>query len=113
LPGGLTAPQPSDVICDPACGTAGFLVTAGEVLRQRHPNLLHDASRREQLHQCMFHGFDLSLKRYKEVVHEAVEHRAPKEILAGRVALVNRAVHAFKRHQRDPTDSSAPQRLTN
>ena len=27
------------------------------------------------------HGYDLSLNRYKEVVHEAVEHRAPKEIL--------------------------------
>ncbi len=27
-------------------------------------------------------GYDLSLNRYKEVVHEALEHRAPKEILA-------------------------------
>lgn len=27
-------------------------------------------------------GYDLSLNRYKEVVHEEVEHRAPKEILA-------------------------------
>jgi len=27
-------------------------------------------------------GYDLSLNRYKEVVHEAMEHRAPKEILA-------------------------------
>jgi type I restriction enzyme M protein len=27
-------------------------------------------------------GYDLSLNRYKEVVHEVVEHRAPKEILA-------------------------------
>ena len=26
-------------------------------------------------------GYDLSLNRYKEVVHEQVEHRAPKEIL--------------------------------
>src|SRR3989440_10666861 len=34
----LTAPQPTDLICDPACGTAGFLVTAGEYLRERHPN---------------------------------------------------------------------------
>jgi len=33
----LTAPRPDDVICDPACGTAGFLVTAGEYLRERHP----------------------------------------------------------------------------
>src|SRR5579859_2835180 len=33
----MTAPKPSDVICDPACGTAGYLVAAGEVLRERHP----------------------------------------------------------------------------
>ncbi|MBI2801421.1 MAG: N-6 DNA methylase [Gammaproteobacteria bacterium] len=54
----LTAPQPTDVICDPACGTAGFLVTAGEYLRERHPNLLHDAKLREHFHHHMFHGFD-------------------------------------------------------
>ena len=28
------------------------------------------------------HGYDLSLNRYQEVVHEAVEYSAPKEILA-------------------------------
>lgn len=28
-------------------------------------------------------GYDLSLNRYREVVHEQVEHRAPREILAG------------------------------
>jgi type I restriction enzyme M protein len=27
-------------------------------------------------------GYDLSLNRYKEVVHEAIAHRTPKEILA-------------------------------
>ena len=27
-------------------------------------------------------GYDLSLNRYKEMVHEEVEHRPPKEILA-------------------------------
>ena len=54
----LTAPQPADVICDPACGTAGFLVAAGEHLRERHPNILHDAAQREHFHHRMFHGFD-------------------------------------------------------
>jgi len=54
----LTAPQPGDVICDPACGTAGFLVASGEYLRERHPNLLHDATLREHFHHRMFHGFD-------------------------------------------------------
>ena len=54
----LTAPQPTDVVCDPACGTAGFLVAAGEYLRERHPKLLHDAKLREHFHHGLFHGFD-------------------------------------------------------
>ncbi len=33
----MTAPQPSDEICDPACGTAGFLVAASEYVRDQHP----------------------------------------------------------------------------
>ncbi len=54
----LTAPQPRDVICDPACGTAGFLVTAGEYLRKHHPELLRDAKLKEHFHHHLFHGFD-------------------------------------------------------
>ncbi len=54
----MTAPQPTDIICDPACGTAGFLVTAGEYLRERHPNILHDKRLKEHFHHRMFHGFD-------------------------------------------------------
>ena len=54
----LTAPQPTDVVCDPACGTAGFLVAVGEYLRDRHPQVLHDAKLREHFHHRLFHGFD-------------------------------------------------------
>ena len=54
----MTAPGPKDVICDPACGTAGFLVAAGEYLRQRHPEILHDAKQKAHFHQHSFHGFD-------------------------------------------------------
>ncbi len=54
----MTAPQPADLICDPACGTAGFLVAAGEHLRERHPDILHDARQKKHFHQRMFHGFD-------------------------------------------------------
>ena len=54
----MTAPQPTDLICDPACGTAGFLVASGEHLRRRHPGLLHDAKLRDHFHHQMFHGFD-------------------------------------------------------
>nr|WP_315475953.1 class I SAM-dependent DNA methyltransferase [uncultured Undibacterium sp.] len=54
----LTAPTPKDVICDPASGTCGFLVAAGEYLREKHPEMLRDAAAREHFHHGMFHGFD-------------------------------------------------------
>jgi type I restriction enzyme M protein len=54
----LTAPTPADVICDPASGTCGFLVAAGEYLRERHPGLFSDAKAREHFHTGMFHGYD-------------------------------------------------------
>jgi type I restriction enzyme M protein len=54
----LMAPQPNDVICDPACGTAGFLVAAAEVLRTHYPNLLLDPKQRDHFHRGMFHGYD-------------------------------------------------------
>jgi len=54
----LTQPTPKDVVCDPACGTAGFLVAVGESLRRHHPNLLHHKASREHFHSGLFHGFD-------------------------------------------------------
>ena len=47
-----------DRICDPASGTRGIFVAAGEYLRERHPEALRDAKLKEHFHQRMFHGFD-------------------------------------------------------
>lgn len=54
----MTAPNPDDEICDPACGTAGFLVAASEHLRETHPSVLTDATQRQHFHHSMFHGYD-------------------------------------------------------
>ncbi|APH73425.1 type I restriction-modification system subunit M [Aquibium oceanicum] len=54
----MTAPSPRDVICDPASGTCGFLVAAGEFLRTHHPKMLMDKQSREHFHETMFHGYD-------------------------------------------------------
>ena len=54
----LTAPNAKDVICDPASGTCGFLVAAGEYLRDKHPEIFRDAAAREHFHHDMFHGYD-------------------------------------------------------
>ena len=54
----MTAPQPTDIVCDPASGTCGFLVAVGEYLRVHHPEIFPDARLREHFHHGMFHGFD-------------------------------------------------------
>jgi len=54
----MQAPQPADEICDPACGTAGFLIASGEHVRRTHPDMQHDAVQRKHFHNSMFHGFD-------------------------------------------------------
>jgi type I restriction enzyme M protein len=54
----MMAPTPKDVICDPAVGTAGFLVAAGEYLRRHHPTMLADATQARHFHESMFHGYD-------------------------------------------------------
>lgn len=54
----LTEPKPTDIICDPAVGTCGFLVAAGEYLRRRHPEVLQDPKLRKHFHETMLNGFD-------------------------------------------------------
>lgn len=54
----LMAPQPNDVITDPAAGTCGFLVEAAEYIREHHPQMLRNKESRDHFHNGMFHGFD-------------------------------------------------------
>ncbi len=54
----LMQPTAKDVICDPASGTCGFLVAAGEYLRDHHPEILRDAKMKKHFHEDAFHGFD-------------------------------------------------------
>jgi type I restriction enzyme M protein len=54
----MTKPTPRDTICDPACGTAGFLVAASEYLRDNHPEVRTNEELRERFSGEMFHGFD-------------------------------------------------------
>lgn len=55
----MTAPTPKDVICDPACGTAGFLIEASEYLREHHSDTIYktEGSRRK-FNSGTFHGYD-------------------------------------------------------
>ena len=128
----MTAPGPKDIICDPACGTGGFLVAAGEAdgwlddkrtpllsedklgpvprtplsqdehARNNLPDVLarwtrRDGEERERPRTAQSFcvpkadlaaaGYDLSVNRYKEVVHAEVAHRPIQHLLADLEAL--------------------------
>ena len=55
----MTAPTPKDVIGDPACGTAGFLIAASEHLVEHHSDTIYkDARARRRFNEGTFHGYD-------------------------------------------------------
>ncbi|MYG94705.1 MAG: SAM-dependent DNA methyltransferase [Acidimicrobiia bacterium] len=54
----MVAPQPDDLICDPASGTCGFLVAAGDYIRDNHPTALTNQALAKHFHSGMFSGYD-------------------------------------------------------
>ncbi len=61
----LAEPTPKDIVCDPACGTCGFLVATAEYLETHHKDALRDKDVRWHFDEGMFHGsdFDASMLR--------------------------------------------------
>ena len=53
-------PKPDDTICDPACGTSGFLVAAGEYLKEKYNNeIFYNSERKDHYNNHMFFGYDM------------------------------------------------------
>ncbi len=56
----MMQPKADDVICDPACGTSGFLVAAGEWLKEnRKQEVFFNRENKAHYMNHMFHGFDM------------------------------------------------------
>lgn len=55
----LMKPKPEDIIVDPAAGSAGFLVSAQQYLRDNHSDLFLVQSLKEHFNNNMFYGFDM------------------------------------------------------
>ncbi|PGX80405.1 type I restriction-modification system subunit M [Priestia megaterium] len=55
----LMKPTPEDIIVDPSAGSAGFLVGAGEYLKENHSDMFFIQGLREHFNQNMFHGFEM------------------------------------------------------
>ncbi|QGU00893.1 Type I restriction-modification system, DNA-methyltransferase subunit M [Candidatus Syntrophocurvum alkaliphilum] len=54
----LMKPTPKDIIADPAAGTAGFLVSAVEYMRENHEDLFFTKELKEHFNNTMFFGYD-------------------------------------------------------
>ena len=55
----LMKPTPEDIIVDPAAGSAGFLVSSQQYLRDNHNNLFYVQGLKEHFNNTMFYGFDM------------------------------------------------------
>ncbi len=53
-------PKPDDTICDPACGTSGFLVAAGEYLKGKYKDdIFYNREKKDHYNNHMFFGYDM------------------------------------------------------
>ena len=56
----LMEPKSDDIICDPACGTSGFLVSAGAYLKEKYKEeIFFDKVKKDHYMNHMFYGYDM------------------------------------------------------
>lgn len=56
----MMQPKPDDIICDPACGTSGFLVSASEYLKENYKEeIFFNKQKKDHYMNSMFFGYDM------------------------------------------------------
>lgn len=70
----LMKPNSKDVIVDPACGSAGFLVEAGEYLRNNEEDLFNYEESLQHFNNTMFYGFDMDRTMLRISAMNLIQH---------------------------------------
>ena len=56
----MMQPKPDELVCDPACGTSGFLVAVSDYLKEnRKQEVFFDRKNTDHYMNRMFHGYDM------------------------------------------------------
>ena len=84
----LMQPNADDVICDPACGTSGFLVAAGEYLKENHKEeIFFDKVKKDHYMNEMFFGYDMDRTMLRIGAMNMMTHGVEKPFIEYRDSL--------------------------
>jgi type I restriction enzyme M protein len=83
----MVQPKKEDRICDPSCGTAGFLVAAGEYIHDKHADWFHEKGFREHYNAGMFTGVEFDSTMLRIGAMNLQLHGIDNPTLIGRDAL--------------------------
>ena len=84
----LMDPKADEVICDPACGTAGFLVSASEYLNEkRKTEVFFDRQNKEHYMNHMFHGYDMDRTMLRIAAMNMMSHGVDNPLIEYRDSL--------------------------
>lgn len=106
----LVEPKPSDLVCDPACGTAGFLISVMLSLMEKYTSpegvIVHDDGQRT-------YGGDL-LEPYRKHIQTAMFHGFDFDQTMLRIAAMNLMLHGVESpdiHYQDTLSNSFPEKF--
>lgn len=84
----MMEPKADDIICDPACGTSGFLVAASDYLKEnRKKEVFFNRQNKEHYMNHMFHGFDMDRTMLRIGAMNMMTHGVENPIIAYRDSL--------------------------
>ncbi|MBQ5863102.1 MAG: SAM-dependent DNA methyltransferase [Peptococcaceae bacterium] len=93
----LMAPTAMDTICDPACGTSGFLVSASEYLKETHKeDIFFNKQNKEHYMNHMFHGYDMDRTMLRIGAMNMMTHGVDNPIIEYRDSLSDQNVDKDK-----------------
>ena len=83
----IMRPTQEDTVCDPACGTAGFLVATGEYVHENHKDWFNEPNFRAHYNNAMFTGLEFDSTMLRIAAMNLQLHGIENPNLIGRDAL--------------------------
>jgi len=84
----MMQPKPDETICDPACGTSGFLVAAGEYLKEHYKEeIFYNKQKKDHYMNSMFAGFDMDRTMLRIGAMNMMTHGIDSPMIAYRDSL--------------------------